>query len=574
VFRLLMPESLPWGSDIGHAIVDAICPPDRSRAIWPEMATSSDSLPETEEPPQISGESYSDPEVLALLERARPGLREVARARQIFANRNLRMDKIELVGFDMDYTLAIYHLRRLEKVAFDMTLARMIERLGYPEALRAVQYDPAFVTRGLVIDKQAGNIFKMDRHNHCGRSYHGRRPLPEDERRRLYREEKIHLSQPRFAWIDTLFALPEAALFAEIIEHLESRNVTVDYAALYADIRESIDTVHRDDSLKAVIKKDLEHYLVKDLELAPALHKLRSGGKKLFLLTNSFWEYTQDVMSYLLDGALPEYPSWRNYFDFVVTGAMKPAFFSEHRPCYELSPAGERLGEAQSFERGRLYEGGSLSELERLAGIGGERVLYVGDHIYGDILLSKKSSLWRTCMIVQEIETELGWLEQNQSALEEMSRLEELRMRLDDEVSAHKTGLNAADRRIERNALSGIARSEVETLKAELERLRRALRDANARIESLQQGVEVGYNRYWGLVFKEGNENSRFGEQVENYACVYTSRVSNFALYSPVQYFRSLRAAMPHERQALRMAPYGDEHALPAAGARPSKTRP
>jgi hypothetical protein len=28
---------------------------------------------------------------------------------------------------------------------------------------------------------------------------------------------------------------------------------------------------------------------------------------------------------------------------------------------------------------------------------------------------------------------------------------------------------------------------------------------------------------------------------------------------------------MPHERQLLRMAPWGDEHAAPAAGDRPSK---
>ena len=76
-----------------------------------------------------------------------------------------------------------------------------------------------------------------------------------------------------------------------------------------------------------------------------------------------------------------------------------------------------------------------------------------------------------------------------------------------------------------------------------------------------------------GLTFKEGNENSRFAEQVEDYACIYTSRVSNFVNYSPMQYFRSLRAAMPHERTVPRLSPWGEEHALPAAGARPSKVK-
>jgi len=67
--------------------------------------------------------------------------------------------------------------------------------------------------------------------------------------------------------------------------------------------------------------------------------------------------------------------------------------------------------------------------------------------------------------------------------------------------------------------------------------------------------VETGFNPYWGLMFKEGTENSRFGEQVEQYACIYTSRVSNLLAYSPMQYFRSPRDFMPHERLASKGAP-------------------
>jgi 5'-nucleotidase len=521
------------------------------------------------------GRAYEAKEILTLLETPHAGHREVPRARQIFVNRNLRMDKVELVGFDMDYTLAMYHLQRLEELAFGMTLARMISALAYPAQIGALRYDPAFVCRGLVMDKLHGNIFKMDRHNHVGRCYHGRRPLPHEEIRRLYRDEKVHLSSPRFAWIDTLFALPEACLFAQIIELLEGQGQKLDYSKLWEDIRESIDTVHRDGTLKAEVKKNLPRYLLKDPELGPALHKLRSGGKKLFVLTNSLWDYTDAVMSYVLDGMLPEYPSWRNYFDAVVTGAAKPAFFSERRPLYALAPDGTRTGEATALERGRWYEGGDLPTLERLIGIGGDRVLYVGDHIYGDILRSKKSSLWRTCMVVEELEYELAWLEKNQDALAEMGRLEELRVRIEDEIAGHRSALNALDRRIDRETDPG-ARARLEATrrrdKAELDVLRRARKDADERVRELQRAVEEGYNPYWGLTFKEGNENSRFGEQIENYACVYTSRASNFVFYSPMQYFRSPRAAMPHERTAAtRISPWGDEHAAPVAGDRPSR---
>ncbi|HEY3452173.1 MAG TPA: HAD-IG family 5'-nucleotidase [Myxococcales bacterium] len=483
------------------------------------------------------------------------GRREVQRARQVFVNRNLRLAGIDLVGFDMDYTLAVYRKQSIEQLSFEMTLDRMIAKRGYPESIRALAYDHAFVMRGLALDRTSGNLLKMDRFRHVGRAYHGRALLASDEKRRVYRGEKIDLKSERFAWIDTLFALPEACLYAEVVETLEATGQRVDYDKLYVDIRECIDEVHRDDSLKSVIRTDLARFILPDPELGPTLHKLRSGGKKLFLLTNSGWDYTDLVMRFLLDGFLPEYPSWRHYFDLVVAFAGKPSFFSEARPFLELDPStGKVLGEARSLERGKAYQGGNLADFERMAGIGGEKVLYVGDHIYGDILKSKKSSLWRTCMIIEELEDEIAYTDRCASDVTRLAALEALRARLDDEVNTRKLALNSLERRLERAGLDEENRRHVEEIrkkeKAELERLRRALKESGEEAEGLEARVEKGFNSYWGLMFKEGTENSRFGEQVEQYACIYTSRVSNLLAYSPMQYFRSPRDFMPHERVA------------------------
>ncbi len=43
------------------------------------------------------------------------------------------------------------------------------------------------------------------------------------------------------------------------------------------------------------------------------------------------------------------------------------------------------------------------------------QVLYVGDHIYGDILRSKKTLGWRTMLVVPELATELDILQQHQA---------------------------------------------------------------------------------------------------------------------------------------------------------------
>ena len=83
--------------------------------------------------------------------------------------------------------------------------------------------------------------------------------------------------------------------------------------------------------------------------------------------------------------------------------------------------------------------------------------------------------------------------------------------------------------------------------KSELEQLRRALRTSTGIADVLERDVELGFNPFWGLMFKEGNENSRFGSQVEQYACLYTSRASNFLYVSPMQYLRAQRDRMPHE---------------------------
>ena len=560
---LFLERPLPEGSSPATSLHGGYSAPvDRARALAAELEAQG---------------LLDDPALHQLLAPTRDR-REIHRARQVFVNRNLRMNQVELVGFDMDYTLAIYHLRRLEQLSFDMTLARLIVERGYPSEIGQVHYDHQFGMRGLMVDREHGNLIKMDRFGYVGRAYHGRRALHEEVWRKLYRDQRVKVKgSPRFASIDTLFALPEACMFAGVIELLEARGETLDYGKLYDDIRETIDTVHRDNSLKHEIRKDIGYYIFKDPELGPALHKLRSGGKKLFVLTNSAWDYTDAVMRYLLDGVSPEYPSWRNYFDVVVTLAAKPGFFAEGKPFLELDASGEAapvLGEATSLERGHVYQGGNLSAFERMTGYSGEKILYVGDHIYGDILKSKKSSLWRTCMVVQEIEDEINYTDSRKEEITRLSEIELTRARIDDEVNHHKALLNSLERRLERGGVSEHTPAldeERRRTKAELDVLRRALKQTNEIANTLERDVEEGFNPFWGLLFKEGNENSRFGNQVEQYACIYTSRVSNFLHYSPMQYFRSLRDLMAHEQAGAlsgKLSPLGSEGPARAALAR------
>lgn len=50
---------------------------------------------------------------------------------------------------------------------------------------------------------------------------------------------------------------------------------------------------------------------------------------------------------------------------------------------------------------------GSCDVFSELIGARGSDVLYVGDHIFGDILKSKKIRGWRTFLVVPELISEL-----------------------------------------------------------------------------------------------------------------------------------------------------------------------
>lgn len=475
--------------------------------------------------------------------------------RRVYANRNLDMARVEAIGFDMDYTLAQYHQQAMDELSIRVTVDKLIAKRGYPEEIREARLDLSFIIRGLVIDKETGNIFKMDAHRHVGRCYHGYREMPEKARVETYGTRPIRLASGRYHWVDTLFALPEATLMAGIIEHYEGsgRELPWSYRQLFDDVRQSIDEAHADNSLKAEILADLPRFVVKDPDLAPTLHKLRSAGKRLFLATNSELYYTDAVMKYLLEGEMPFYRIWQDYFDVVVVSAAKPRLFNEERPFIELDSEGNPVGEARRLKRGVVYQGGNIRVLEESLGLGGPQILYVGDHMYSDIVRSRKASVWRTALVVQEMEDNIRLTHEYKADLGRIHDLEEAARRLDDAINYQLTLIKSLGRMGQLlGRLTGPESRVVdrarESARAELED-KRALQGRVLReLEALERDVDARFNPYWGRVFREGNERSQLGAQVQHYACIYTSRVSNMLAYSPNQVFRAPREKMPHER--------------------------
>ncbi len=489
---------------------------------------------------------------------------EVPFTSRIFTNRDLAFEHIIAVGFDMDYTLAIYRQAELERLSIDSTVTKLQAR-GYPAEIKSMRADPEFAIRGLMVDKTYGNVVKMDRHGYVGTVYHGKRLLSRRERKELYRAQRLGLEHQRFAPVDTLFSLPEVNLFAEIVDLIDAspelwtKRPLPTYAEAWDDVRDCIDLSHQDDSIKGQIMADPGRFFDVDPELGPMLHKFRSAGKRLFLLTNSYYKYTDAVLTCLLGKSLSTYESWHAYFDWIIVGSRKPGFFTKQEPFQELDVAGNAIGKGVALpRRGRIYQGGNQAGLQRAMDIHPDEILYVGDHIYGDIVRSKKSSGWRTALIIDDLEHDLEVRRARQITLEEIQRLSQLQIKLTDEITA----LRYLTRKLSRMSPAELDASAIDSdpeamldeakaqLRHRLERLRKYEEETADTLGRRIGETDAAFNKYWGSLFASRKDTSRFGDQVDAYACVYTSRVTNFRFVSPVKYFHAPHGSMPHWRRS------------------------
>ena len=472
----------------------------------------------------------------------------IPRRHRVFVNRNLRLTTIRAIGFDLDHTLAHYDPIPVEELGFDLTKRKLVEEKGYPNEILALKYDPQWVIRGLVVDKKRGNVLKMDYFNFVSRAYHGLTALRSDERRRAYRSDRIRLGHENYVSVDTLFHLPEVYLYVSLIDFFEreGRKKPADYEALYKDVREMIDEAHRDGSLKSVITGNLDRYIRLDPEVRTVMEEFRRAGKKLFLLTNSEWSYTDALMRHIFQRGKGAPDHWTDLFNVVIVEAAKPQFFlSSEAPA----PVEELKGRKISATVGR---GGSAVYLQRTLGSGGEHVLYFGDHTYGDILQSKRVANWRTAMIVPELDREITVTAEHAKEFERLARLSSERHQLEIDKAAIGRELRRLTLILSESdgadpARRGEIAARIQEIPEQIAGFEHRGSELEHEIGQIRLKIDRAYNPRWGSLFREGNESSRFGHQLKDFACVYTSRVSNFLHYPWNYYFQSPVGYMPHD---------------------------
>jgi len=478
----------------------------------------------------------------------------------VFCNRELKLSGIRAIGFDMDYTLAQYHQPAFDKLAFDGAKEKLVKALGYPEEVLDFEYDHAHWARGLIIDTQRGNFLKIDRHKYVRVAYHGFDPISSTTRKFIYsRTFNVvpSFSEKHFVNMDTLFQLVDAHLFASLVEMKDKGNHEFldlkTYEEIYRQVRECVDLCHRDGVIKDEVARDPEKYIVLDKGMIPMLKGYRDAGVKVFLLTNSYWEYTSVAMNYLfherkVEDDLKKKNEWLDLFDLVVVGSCKPAYMVDPylnlfrvRPedgsllntdgLFEIEALGEN-GAEKFLKMGKVFQGGNWKHLQAMLETeAGEEILYVGDHLYADVLRSKRTLGWRSAFIVPELADQMKVFSEQKHVARQITELRKLR----DELSLYTETVKRS---------SDISSDEVERILQELREDDETLKET---LTDLAECWHAAFHPVWGSMFNAGYQDSRFAFYVSNYACLYTSKATNLGLSSISRGFRTTLELIPHD---------------------------
>ncbi|MBI2376982.1 MAG: HAD-IG family 5'-nucleotidase [Deltaproteobacteria bacterium] len=464
--------------------------------------------------------------------------------RGIFTNRTLNLRSIRAIGYDMDYTLVHYRTDEWEHRAYEHSRGKLLA-LGLP--LEQLEFDPGLVMRGLIIDAELGNIVKADRFGYVKQAFHGTSQLDFDAQRAIYSRTIVDLAESRWHFMNTLFSISEGCLYAQLVDLLDADRLPsgLGYLELYRLVRSTLDEAHFEGQLKAEIIADPDRFVVLDPEVPLALLDQKEAGRKLLLISNSEWAFSKAILSYAFDRYLNG-NRWEKLFDLVIVEAKKPTFFTGQNPIFEIvNDEGLLRPVVGRIEEGKKYLGGHAAQVEKCLGVSGDEILYVGDHIYGDVHVSKSVLRWRTALILRELEDDIAATEAARPTL----RLLEAKMAEKEELERKLCGLRLALQRTTRRygPQPSIA-SDV--LEEEASQTKRAIAQLDDSIKPLARDAGTLNNDRWGLLMRTGNDKSHLARQVERHADIYTSRVSNFLYATPFGYLRSLRGSLPHDRGA------------------------
>lgn len=140
-------------------------------------------------------------------------------------------------------------------------------------------------------------------------------------------------------------------------------NINFDPSLVYEDVSGAVSKIHLSGRLYSEIMNNPSIYINKNRLLEECLIRLKLNGKKLFMITNSPFQFVDCGMNYLMETSVNYgYSSWRDLFDIIITEAQKPTFFTSNRPFRKINPNSGALAweKVEYLKRGEIYVQGNV----------------------------------------------------------------------------------------------------------------------------------------------------------------------------------------------------------------------
>ncbi|OIW18792.1 hypothetical protein TanjilG_13544 [Lupinus angustifolius] len=431
-------------------------------------------------------------------------------ARGIFCSRTLNLRSISAIGYDMDYTLIHYNVMAWEGRAYDYCMENL-KNMGFP--VDGLAFDPNLVIRGLVIDKERGNLVKADRFGYIKRAMHGTQMLSTRAVSEMYGRELVDLrNESRWEFLNTLFSVSEAVAYMQMVDKLDDGAILpdlgpLDYKGLYKAVGKALFWAHVEGRLKSEIMSKPEQFVEPDPQLPLALLDQKE----------------------------------------VIVSARKPEFFQTSHPMYEVVTGEGLMRPCFKAQTGGLYSGGCAQMVEKSLNVHGDEILYVGDHIYTDVSQSKVHLRWRTALICRELEEEYNSLIHSRGHRESLVELINQKEVVGDLFNQLRLALQRRSKDRPAQTLAATNMND-EDLTESMQKLLIVMQRLDEKIAPMLAADGNLFNSRWGFLSRADLwDKSHLMRQIEKYADIYTSRVSNFLNYTPFMYFRSQEQNLAHD---------------------------
>ena len=285
---------------------------------------------------------------------------------KVFANAEVRLSNIDILGFDYDFTLVSY-THEVQGLVYNTAKQFLIERLNYPEEeLTQQEFDPSFCIRGLVFDRKHGTLLKLSSRQMItpGSVFKGRRRLSMHEVLETYKGT-LHMGQLHIKKycrpLPDLFSLAEGCLLSDVVQMAEHIKFPYDPYWLHADVRKAISWSHGAGGMHKSIMSDIPKYVHQSPKLRPYLERLQQNQKQTFLLTNSAFDFVNSGMNYIVG------EDWMKFFNVAMFEAAKPSFFRSQKKFRSLDASNKfnKWGAVSNEEvvKGRALVGGSVGKI-------------------------------------------------------------------------------------------------------------------------------------------------------------------------------------------------------------------